>query len=992
MRFVILCFLLIVSKLSLLAQDRCAQVTYEKMIHPRSREAQFEKWISDKAIQLKSTSTGRTQAGTYVIPVVVHVIHNGEAIGTGTNISDAQIQSQIDVLNKDYQRLNADASNTLAEFQSVAGSMDIQFVLAKQDPEGLASTGIVRVKGTKSGWKLAEAGIFKSLSYWRADHYLNIWVINFDDPGGYIGYAQLPVPSGTTLQGLEDASTDSLTDGVTIHYETFGSSDYGSFSLDSRYDKGRTATHEIGHFLGLRHIWGDGSSCSATDYVEDTPTQDAATRTCPTTTQQSCGHSKMFQNYLDYTDDACMNLFTVKQVERMDIVINNCMRRKSLITSPGGSVPVAMVNDLGTKSIVTPQAFSCYGEITPSVEVKNYGSNNATACRIQFKVNGTLTETKDFTLSLNPLASTTLSFSPITLSPSSTQTVSFEIVSVNGSADPKTANNVLQQTAITPAATALPITESFNTVPANWIIQNPDGLKTWEGVSLSSNKAMRINLYDYENEGTQDRIITPAFSLANATSALLSFDYAYAQFPGEADDSLSVLVITDCGASLSHATTIFSKNGSTLATTTATSNSFTPTSSSQWKTITLSLLPFLGHDKVQIAFVARNGYGNNIYLDNVSILNETINDLGITTIVSPGPVICMNQIQPVIKIKNQGSTTINSFTLETVLNGIASSLPITGLSLLPGEDKELTLNALVLSGGTNKVTFNISSPNGAADNVMDNNSLSLTVSVNSSADIIPLRENFDSGFSAWTIVSQDNALNWQTTTTPDYSTSLVYKAFDNTLTGQQSWLVSPVLDFSETSEAGLFFNLSYGTRTTGTEQLQLFASTDGGLTYPTLIYDIQASEFSSGASSVSWLPKTSSDWQKDFINLNSMAGKENVRLAFVVTNQNGNNLYLDNFNFYTSDNSNPAQVSSPYYIYANSSNHDAYAITFNLTARSDVRLDIYNLMGQKIAEHVLPNTLNQTYPIDFSGRSAGVYIIKTQIGNEVKGTKIVVNQ
>ena len=994
MRLVIV-FLLVIITSSLFAQERCAQVPYEKMIHPSSSgELKFEQWIKNKTdLKRKTSASQRTQAGSYTVPVVVHIIHNGEAVGTGTNISDAQIQSQIDVLNKDYRRLNADATNTSSEFLPVAGSMDIQFVLAKQDPEGLATTGIVRVKGTKAGWKLSESSTFKSLSYWRADQYLNIWVINFDDPGGYIGYAQLPEPTGTSLGGLEDASIDSLTDGVTIHYTTFGSINDGSFNLDSRYNKGRTATHEIGHFFGLRHIWGDVNNCSSTDYVDDTPVQDAATRTCPTTAQQSCGHNKMYQNYLDYTDDNCMNLFTVKQVERMDVVINNCIRRKSLLTSPGATVPVPVANDLGIKSIIHPQPLSCFGAITPSVEIKNYGNNTVTACSIQMKVNGTVVETKNYTISLAPLATISLDFSSLTLPVSSSQTIAFEILSVNGVPDAKPNNNLLQQNVLTPASASLPFTELFNTTPVNWITQNPDGLKTWENVSLSANKAMRMNFYDYENEGAIDRIITPVFDLSNVTTALLKFDYAYAQFPGEEDDSLYVLVTTDCGANLGNATTLFSKNGSSLATTTSTSNSFTPTTAAQWQTVTVSLLPFIGQGNVQIAFVARNGYGNNLYLDNVFVLNESINDIALTEVKSPGPVFCISNPQPVLNIKNQGSTVITRFNVETTMDGRTTvTQAFSNIQLLPGEEKSFTLNTLSFYSGQSTVLFNVKDPNGIADDITANNSITVNRNLNEAADLIPLRENFDSNFtSAWTIVSQGNTPVWQTAST-NYTTSLVYNAFNNTNSGQQSWLVSPVLDFSQAAKAGLFFNVSYANRSTGTEQLQLLASEDCGVTFNEVIYDRQASQFSSLNSATSWIPKTESDWQKDFINLNALAGKQNVRLAFVITNQNGNNLYLDNLNFYADDDPDPPQVGTPYYIYASSPLHDEYNVTFNLEERADVLLHVYNLMGQKIAEHELPNTLNQTYPIDFTGKSTGVYIIKMQIGNRLSGTKIIVSR
>lgn len=192
------------------------------------------------------------------------------------------------------------------------------------------------MQGTKSVWTINDNATFKALSYWPAEDYYNVWVINIPS---YLGYAQFPV---SNLPGLENSPDNRLTDGTIIHYAAFGSNfeGLGTFHVID-YDHGRTLTHETGHFFGLRHIWGDdGTACSGDDYVSDTPNQGGDySGQCPSSPRASCGSNDMFMNYMDYTDDACMNLFTQGQFSRAIVVLDNSPRRFSLRNSIGDESP-----------------------------------------------------------------------------------------------------------------------------------------------------------------------------------------------------------------------------------------------------------------------------------------------------------------------------------------------------------------------------------------------------------------------------------------------------------------------------------------------------------------------------------------------------------------------------------------------------------------------------------------------------------------------------
>lgn len=969
------------------AQDRCGTVEYDKLRQLRNPNLesidQFENWMSRQLLPKRSAQErlNQTQA-TYTIPVVVHVIHNGEPVGTGTNISDAQIISQISVLNEDFRRLNTDATNTPAQFQSVAGTMDVEFVLAQQDPEGLATTGIVRVPGTKASWLQADDYQLKALSYWRSDRYLNIWVCNLIDPKGIIGYAQFPV---SPLPGLEESSNDATTDGVVLHYDVTGSVDDGPFALDPKFNKGRTGTHEVGHFFGLRHIWGDVNNCNGTDYVSDTPPQSGPTNNCPGHPQVVCGGNKMFQNYLDYTDDACMNLFTAQQVARMDVVINNSPRRASLLTSPGATPPTIVANDLGVRSITNPQASACVGSLVPQVQVRNYGSNTVTNFTLQVRVNGN-SQNANFTQILNPLEVATVSLPAITLS-SGVSLVEVDVQSVNSGSDNKASNNYQSIAVFATGAISPPLAESFSGgLPANWQIQNPDGLTTWQLIAANNgtagNQAMRLNFYDYENEGAVDVLVLPPVDLAASVQALLQFDVAYAPYPGQPNDRLQVLASTACSEAGS--LVIFDKTASALQTAPQRSSAFSPTGANQWRTESINLTAYLGQPQVQLRFKTTNGFGNNVFLDNIRIITGSFLDVALEDVTKPSRVSCESNVIPELTIRNQGSDIVNSVRATVQLNlGTGVSQTINNLNLGIGQSTTIALNSLSLPSGSNDLSVTIDQPNGLTDDVPQNNTVSREVVVDDRAEPIPLRQNFETS-SNWLVATDGSEPGWGTVST-NLGASIRYPGFTNLITGNQSWLVSPVLDFTRAFEASVFFDVSYGLRSSGIERLQVRASRDCGATYPDILLDEPGDQFATAQSSMSWVPSQSSDWATRYLDLDAYARDPQVRLAWVVFNGNGNNLYLDNIEFFEDNEINPPRIEALYALYQGTPD---FRITFNLPERSPVRLQVLNLMGQSMADLEFPNTLNQTYFFDLGAAVTGIYVVRIQIGNQLYGEKI----
>jgi hypothetical protein len=274
-------------------------------LHPQMQENMDA--IEDFTRDFENTPQLRGET-LVTIPVVVNVVYKTGA----QNVSDAQIMSQIQVLNDDFRRQNSDADNTWSQ----AFDTNIEFCLASVDPDGNPTDGIRRRQTNKPSFSANDAvkTANQGLAPWDPSSYMNIWVCNLGS--GLLGYAQFP-------------GGPAATDGIVIDYAYFGTTG----TATAPFDLGRTATHEVGHYLNLRHIWGDGP-CSADDFVSDTPNSDNPNYGCALG-HVSCGTTDMVQNYMDYSDDVCMNLFTSGQSLRMDALFAPGGIREGLTTSGG---------------------------------------------------------------------------------------------------------------------------------------------------------------------------------------------------------------------------------------------------------------------------------------------------------------------------------------------------------------------------------------------------------------------------------------------------------------------------------------------------------------------------------------------------------------------------------------------------------------------------------------------------------------------------------
>jgi hypothetical protein len=303
------------------AQRECASSLYldqQKSFDPSlsNKLNEIERFISNQNFSAKAN--GEFGPVIIKIPVVIHVLYSKDY----QNISDAQIQSQIDALNKDFRRRNADTVNTPERFKQLAADVQIEFALATADPKGRATTGVIRKQTSVKYWSADDKIKFSSQGgddAWDSHSYLNFWV---GDLSTLLGYS-------SAMGGAAEK------DGVVINYTTFG-----TINISGVYNLGRTATHEVGHWLGLKHIWGD--TYCGDDAVDDTPKQGNFTAGCPSGFRSSCSNGTMgdmYMNYMDFTNDACMNLFTQGQKQRMLALFSQGGPRASLLSSKGLSQP-----------------------------------------------------------------------------------------------------------------------------------------------------------------------------------------------------------------------------------------------------------------------------------------------------------------------------------------------------------------------------------------------------------------------------------------------------------------------------------------------------------------------------------------------------------------------------------------------------------------------------------------------------------------------------
>ncbi|MBI1781778.1 MAG: T9SS type A sorting domain-containing protein [Sphingobacteriales bacterium] len=615
------------------AANRCANEALLKAYLKRGAEAVKNFHLSEKRIAAKMLEiqqrklAGREQA-VVTVPVVFHIVLPNTSV-----VTDAAINAQLNVLNTDYSGSNADSTKIPAAFKPLFAKTNIRFTLAQRTPDDEPTTGIDRTESAVSStFNVGDPVKHRNkggADIWDPSRYLNIWVTNI--PGGILGYAKLP--------DVNDIPTDE--DGVVILYQTLPGTSFTPYNL------GRTGVHEVGHYFRLLHIWGDDNgTCAGSDFpdapaMDDTPNQANSTSGCPSgVVTDACSPVApgiMYENYMDFTDDACMVMFSKGQQTRMEAALS--LYRPGLLTSNGGTPVTLLTRNVKAQQIISPTAVICASSFQPVIKIRNLASTVLTSLQISASVDGGTVVTTNWTGSVASLSETSVTLSSITGITSGTHNLIIYTSQPNGASDEFVKNDTIKSSFVYPSTTGNTLKEGFESTvfpPNGWAIDNPDNSLTWERTTLAAktgNASVRVHNFDYPAIDEKDYLITPIFPVNNADSTFLTFQLAAVTFsspssPGVSFDTLEVLVTSDCGVTYQ---SVYKKGGAALITSPSKADGyqaeFIPLSD-EWRKDSIYLTPYLNNvSNLQVVFKNICNYENNVYLDDINLYNYFINPI-----------------------------------------------------------------------------------------------------------------------------------------------------------------------------------------------------------------------------------------------------------------------------------------------------------------------------------------------------------------------------
>jgi hypothetical protein len=989
--------------------QRCGTAEWEAMMMKKSpgfkqKYLAGEKQLAaavDRFIQQQRANNPNRTTAAYTIPVVFHVVLSNQIF-----VTDAMIMNQFNVLNRDFAGLNPDSTNISAVWEPIRGHSTIQFVMAQRTPDDEVTNGIHRITSAikspgPSDNDPVKSTILGGTDAWDPTKYFNIWVGNFAN-STLLGYSSYPI--GTPEHGGENISQQ----GIVLNASTLPG---GSLAP---YNKGRTLTHEAGHFFWLRHITGDsncGDDFPQTPALDDTPLQGALTGGCPTGNQPTGCTSpdppgKMYQNFMDYTDDACMSLFTNGQNKRAEQALLTFM--SSLTTSDGGTPPVLVNNNAAIAAIVNPinNFGTCDPTIPLTVTLRNAGLNVLSSVTITVTRNASVVQTFNWTGNLSSLTSVTVVLNPVPMV-NGLNTITVCTSLPNGAVDPVSKNDCKSVTGIGGNGLPAPLNEGFenNTFPpTGWFITNPDAGITWtrntEGVSRSGTGKVKFNFWDYENAlGQIDELRSPNVATGGADSVYLEFWRAYAPLPDGAD-SLRIRISADCGNTF---TTIYKKGPQEL--TTAIGDDFTPSAPNQWIKESIDLSAYKNAATVTVSFQSINGYGNNLYLDDINVEKVIFQPIDLKVIAVNKPKnVCKSTDVPEVAVKNNGKDVITSFTINWKIdNGTLASKTWTG-SLPRNAVAIVQLNSSNYGAiGNHLFTAYTTVPNGAADMVLANDTLKINFAVK---PILPMPLLVTEEFTGttfppkdWDLVNPENDFTFERNATAGKKNkgSAYFNDFDNPTNNRFDDPLFPNYSYTGLDSIFLKFALSHVIFSyplqpgISIDSLAVIVSKDCGNTFTTLYKkfgeELQTIKDPNFPRKDSFFPINANQWRIDSVNLGTFLGvnEELFQVGFRFWGNFENNFFLDDVSL--RGQILPAKLKADGFLIQPSPFKSTFAVWHYQQPTTLKYINVVNTSGQRVWTRQFSNGRADKYiTIDLGSKPAGIYIV--QLGYSDAGRNV----
>jgi hypothetical protein len=678
----------------------------------------------------------------------------------------------------------------------------------------------------------------------------------------------------------------------------------------------------------------------------------------------------------------------VQQCTRMDNALNNSPDRVGLKTSNGCQPAIAPPNDAGILSISPFNgAFVCSPGITPQVVLFNAGSNALTSVNITTTVNGIPQPPFVWSGNLAPNTQTTVTLSATNVI-AGNNTIQVATSLPNNVADGNPSNDVQSSTVTFSTPINIPVVQGFESTlfpPANWLLVNPDNDFTWERVSpgKASLGAMFINNYD--DDGTENRDDLRSFPIqTNGAQALkLDFDLAHKYYPVTGyHDTLTVLVSGDCGTTFQ---TVYKKWGSDLATAGSDQNSYLNPQASDWRTENITISgSVLSSGNIVVAFRNTSMFGNNIFIDNINIISPDPRDLQVVNIISPSALHCTNSITPQVEIKNQSPETVSSFKVgyrldDGTINMQTFNTPLPGLQNLT-----VTLSSIPVSPGNRIIKIFTADPvslSGTGDANTSNDTLTKSFAVPGTMPA-PFTESFITATfppSNWATINPDNGTTWSRHGNGNGNPGSAFvNNFNYGATGQRDLLSLPRINYSGVDSIKLSFDVaasSYNFPGMSMDTLEVIVTTDCGNSFTT-VYKKWGAELSTinPVQSAEFFPMNAAQWRNEKIDLSDYVTNSPLLVLFRMTNNNENNVFVDNVNINTI--SLPAILKSRGYMVYPNHFSTGFTVWHYRQPSTLAYINIYNALGQVVWSKTYSGNADILFNIDLGNRTKGMYIMK----------------